>query len=68
MRNYYLALLVFSLLGCATIERKPNETVSDFCSEWALMRPSIHTYRYWYTDCLKREYRRMSDAKAAAIP
>lgn len=59
MRLAALVALV-ALLGCAAIERRPAQRPEDFCAEYALMRPSVpeHSFRYWYVECLRREYAR----------
>jgi len=55
-----IAFLAFGMSGCAPIQRKPGQLVTDFCEEYALMRPSVpeHSFLYWYNECLHREYAR----------
>lgn len=61
----FLVLGWLGALGCADIQRRPDQTIPEFCEDWAMMRPhsadpesGLRTFNYWYLDCLRREYRR----------
>lgn len=55
-----LLIATLALSACADIQRKPDQRPEDFCAEEAIMRPSVpeHSFRYWYVECLQREYAR----------